>query len=97
MKAQDYINFKPFEKELESARNHNYVRFPHNVFLDFSEAVNQWRGRGVQPNEKTCMHCLLRLVKEIAAEYFKYKNSPQGKKIDKQDAADNEEGTTPQE
>ena len=90
MKAQDYINFKPFEKELESARSHNYVRFPHPIFLQFSEAVKQWRGREVTPNEKTCMHCLLRLVKDVAAEYFKYKSSPQGKKIDKQDA-ENEE------
>ena len=97
MKAQDYIAFKPFEKELSSAKTASYVRFKRPDFNKFAEVVKQWRGKEVTPNERSCMHGLLKLCKQVAEEYFRYKNSPQGKKIDKQDAADNEEGTTPQE
>lgn len=93
MVKKDYIAFKPFERQLNSAKHTNYARFEHNEFLAFGEAVKGWRGTELTKNEKSCRHCLLTLCKKVADEYFKYKDSPWGKRIDNE--GNEEIGSTP--
>lgn len=81
MTKEHFLTFQPFEKQLASAKNSNFARFPHRELLEFDKAVAKWRGKGLGNNEKTCPHCLLRLLKEVGAEYFRYKDSPRGKAL----------------
>lgn len=81
MTKDQFIAFQPFEKQLVSARNTNHARFPHQELIAFGAAVEKWRGDGLRQNEKSCPHCLLTLLKAVAVEYFKYKESPKGKAL----------------
>lgn len=91
MTKDQFIAFQPFEKQLVSAKSSNYARFPHRELLEFDKSVTLWRGEGLKKNEKTCPHCLLQLLKKIADEYNRYKDSPRGKALLK---AQNEEQAT---
>ena len=79
MTYEQYLAFTPWEKQLKSAKDSNYARFPHKEMLLFEKSVEKWRGEGLKRNEKTCSHCFLTLLKKIADEYFKYQNSGRGK------------------
>lgn len=81
MTKEQFLGFQPFEKQLTSAINSNYARFPHRELLEFDKVVAKWRGKGLGNNEKSCPHCLLRLLKEVGTEYFRYKDSPRGKAL----------------
>lgn len=81
MTKEQFLAFQPYEKQLTSAVHTNYARFPHKELLEFEKAVIVWRGEGLKKNEKTCPHCLLTLLKSIATEYFRYKDSPRGKAL----------------
>lgn len=86
MKTEVYLKLKPFEDKLRSALHSNFVRFTRPEMDAFSEVVKEHRGTGFTPSERTCPHCMLTAVKTIATEYYKFKESPVGKKIEKQNS-----------
>lgn len=90
MTKEQFLGFQPFEKQLLSARSTNYARFPHKELQKFGEAVEKWRGTNLTRNEQTCPRCLLKLLKEVCAEYIKYKESPRGKALLKAQKEDGE-------
>lgn len=81
MTKDNFLAFQPFEKQLTSAKHNNYARFQHKELLEFDKSVALWRGEGLKKNERSCPHCLLQLLKKVADEYFRYKDSPRGKAL----------------
>lgn len=92
MKTDIYIKFKPYEDRFRSAVHSGFIRFTRPEMDAFSKIVEEHRGYGITANERTCPHCTLTLIKKIANEYFTFKNSPRGKKVDKEAENEIEDG-----
>ena len=84
MKKEVYQKFREYEQKFNTALYSNFVRFTTRELNAFNEIVKEHRGQGLTPSQRTCPHCLLTEIKKIATEYFKYKESPWGKKLEKE-------------
>lgn len=81
MLKKQYEALKPYEQALECAIKHNFVRM---TMTDFDEImkVHDEIFKPLTKSQKNCSTCRLRAVKEIAAEYKKYKPVGRPPKID---------------
>lgn len=83
MKTDIFLKLKEYEQKFFTAVHCNYIRFTSRELNAFNEIYKEHTGQALTPSQRTCPHCLLTAVKQIAAEYYKFKDSPQGKKIEK--------------
>ena len=91
MTYEIYKRLEAFETPLMSARNTNYARVPHKDLAELESIVKELRGNGLTQSEKSCTSCFLKLLKWLAEELLKYRNSPRGRaKIEKENG---KEGT----
>ena len=98
MTSEVYKKLKKFEGQLNSALHYNFARMRPGEVEEVSEALREHRGTPLTKQERTCSHCFLTAMKKLAADYFKFKDSPWGKKIDKGEDTDEEtrqEGSLP--
>lgn len=90
MTGNDFKAFRPFEAQLSSAARSSYARFRPSEKTAFSEAVTAWRGTPLTRQENSCPSCFLKVIKKVAEEYFRYKESPRGKAFLKGEVEGNE-------
>lgn len=72
MTKEFYLRLKPFEKKLDSAIRSNYVHFPKRDFDVFQSVYEEYYGKPLTAQEKSCSVCKLRAVQKIGKEYFAY-------------------------
>lgn len=92
MTGKDYVNFKPFEGQLSTAKHSSYARFRPSEKNAFSEAVAAWRGTPLTRQENSCPSCFLKLIKKVAEEFYRYQDSPRGRQMIKEMAEAGEDG-----
>ena len=92
MKTEIFLKFKDYEDKFNTAVHYNYIRFTRSELDAFNEVYKEHKGQGLTPSQRTCPHCLLTAVKGIAAEYFRFKDSPVGKKLEKQQNEEKDSG-----
>lgn len=100
MTTEVYKKLKQYETKFQTAVYSNFVRFTSTELNAFNEILKEHDGKGLTNSQRTCPRCLLNAIKTVAAEYYKFKDSPWGKRIEKQekdandgDTADEEKGT----
>lgn len=84
MKADIYKRLKPYENYLEQARK-DYMRVPSRDFNVIAGIYEEHFGKGLTPSERTCGHCQLRALKRLAEDYFKFKDSPYCKGMERKE------------
>ena len=84
MTTEIYLKFKDYEDKFQTVLHGNFVRFTTRELDAFNTVLKEHNGKGLTPSQRTCPHCLLTAVKAVANEYFKFKESPHGKKVEKQ-------------
>lgn len=97
MRTEIYLKFKPFEGNFNTAVKSNFVRFSKKELDAFDEVLKAHRGTPLTRQQRSCPHCLLTVIKGVAEEYFKFKNSPAGKKADKVQTEDVDNGESTSE
>ena len=91
MKTEIYKKLKPFEAYLEQSLK-DYMRVPSRDFAELAKIYAEHFGKVLTASERTCGHCQLRALKRLAADYFKFKESPYCKGLEKQEEKENGEG-----
>lgn len=81
MKTEVYKKLKEFDKQLSSAVNSGFARFSAPELEKLSQAISEHRGTPLSRQERTCPRCLLKTLKQVAEEYYKYEQSPRGKAL----------------
>lgn len=82
MKTEIYLRLKPYEHYLEQAQK-DYMRIPSPDFKVMADIYAEHFGKALTPSERTCGHCQLKAMKRLATDYFKFKESPYGKGLEK--------------
>lgn len=91
MKTEIYKKLKPYEAYLEQSQR-DYMRVPSKDFNELAKIYAEHFGKPLTQSERTCGHCQLRALKRLAADYFKFKESPYCKGLEKQEEKENGEG-----
>lgn len=91
MKGETYKKLKELEKPMEIAATCGYIRITAPQVALLAECYEEAFGRALTRSQRTCSHCLKKAAVELYNDYLKYKNSPRGKKIDKEENADTEQ------
>lgn len=91
MKGETYKKLKELEKPMEIAATCGYIRITAPQVALLAECYEEAFGRALTRSQRTCSHCLKKAAVELYNDYLKYKNSPRGKKIDKEDNAEEED------
>lgn len=100
MTTEVYKKFKEYETKFQTAVHSNFVRFTTRELDAFNAVLKEHDGKGLTNSQRHCPHCLLTAIKKVAAEFYKFKDSPWGKKVERQmngndgDTADEETGET---
>lgn len=81
MTKDNYLAFKEFENKLTSAKNSGFARFSAPELEKFSQILAKHRGTPLSRQERTCPRCLLKTLKQVAEEFYKYQDSPRGKAL----------------
>ena len=89
MKTEIYKSLKPYEHYLEQAKK-DYMRVPSPDFNALAEIYKEHFGKALTPSERTCGHCQLKALKRLAEDYYKFKESPYCKGMEKQENAESE-------
>lgn len=98
MTKEVYKKLKEYESKFQTVLHGNFVRFTTKELDAFNEVLKEHNGKGLTQSQRTCPHCLLTAVKQVAGEYYKYKESPWGRKAEKELNGDGEkEKGTPAE
>lgn len=84
MTGEVYRKLRVYEPKFNTAIRSNFVRFTTRELDAFNEVLVEHNGQGLSRSQRSCPHCLLTEIKKVAAEYFKYKDSPWGRKIEKE-------------
>ena len=84
MTGEVYRKFRQYEQKFVTATRSNFVRFTTRELDAFNEVLKEHKGEGLSRSQRSCPHCLLTEIKRVAQEYFKYKDSPWGKKIERE-------------
>lgn len=84
MKTEVYKKLKPFENYLTQARK-DYMRVPSRDFAALATIYAEHFGKALTASERTCGHCQLKALKRLAEDYFKFKDSPYCKGLEKQE------------
>lgn len=91
MKGETYKKLKELEKPMEIAAKCGYIRITAPQVALLAECYEEAFGRALTRSQRTCSHCLKKAAVELYNDYLKYKNSPRGKKIDKEENAEEED------
>lgn len=91
MKGETYKKLKELEKQMNIAATCGYIRITAPQVALLAECYEEAFGRALTRSQKTCGHCLKKAAVELYNDYLKYKNSPRGKKIDKEENAEEED------
>lgn len=86
MKGETYKKLKEYEHAMEVAATCGYVRMTAAQVAGFAELYKEVFGKELTRSQRSCGHCLQKAAAAVWGEYQKYKISPHGKKIDKQNA-----------
>ena len=86
MKTEIYKKLKEFDAKFISASNTGFVRFSAPEVERFSSILAEYRGTPLSRQERSCPRCFFKTLKEVGNDYFKFKNSPRGKKVDIEDS-----------
>ena len=81
MTKDNYLAFKEFEGKLNSAYNSGFARFSAPELEQFSKVLEAHRGTPLSRQERSCPHCLLKTLKQVAEDFYKYEQSPRGKAV----------------
>lgn len=91
MKGETYKALKKFEGAMQVAKTCGYIRLTSTQVMELAQLYNEAFGKELTRSQKTCGHCLQRVAVALYDEYLKYKNSPRGRKIDKEENANQEQ------
>lgn len=75
MKTEIYKRLKPYEEYLAQAQK-DYMRVPARKYAEIAEIYEAHFGKGLTASERSCGKCQLRALKRLAADYYKFKESP---------------------
>ena len=81
MIKENYLAFREFEGKLSSALHSGFARFSSPELEKFSSILANHRGTPLSRQERTCPRCLLKTLKQVAEEFYKYQDSPRGKAL----------------
>lgn len=84
MNKDNYLGFKEFEPKFNSAIHSGFARFSAPELERFSKALANHRGTPLSRQERSCPRCLLKTLKQVAEEFYKYQDSPRGKAVIKE-------------
>lgn len=91
MKTEVYKKLKKYEGQLNSALRCGYARLTSPQLNEISDILNEHRGTALTRQERSCSHCLLQTLKRLGEEFYKFKDSPWGKKADNEEENSTEE------
>lgn len=97
MTTEFFKRFMPYERNFVTATHSNFIRFTRSDIDKFDAVLKDYRGKGLTSTERNCQHCMLTVVKAVASDYFKFKDSPRGKSVLKQMENGEQEGTPEEE
>lgn len=96
MTTEQYKKLREFADKYEESR-HGYVRATKTDMDRFSVVYKEVYGREVNRSQRTCPHCIFKLFKTVAEDFWAFEKTPAGKKLLKReregndaDAQDNE-------
>ena len=83
MKVEQYKQLKQFEHSMDSARRVGYARMNFRELDTFGKIYEELYGAELTRQQKSCPRCVLKAIKRVAEDYFKFKDSPWGRRVDK--------------
>lgn len=73
MKKQNYEQLQKYEKQLHSAYIANFARLNREQLNDIVSIYENEYKETVPTSHKNCSHCVLKIVKRLANDYFNKK------------------------
>ena len=92
MKTEIFNKLQPYEEYLRQAMK-DYMRVPSGKYKEIAAIYAEHFGRELTPGELSCGKCQLRALKRLAEEYYKFKDSPYYKGLQRAKEEHNEEKT----
>lgn len=80
MTTDNYKKLREFAGKFEESR-HGYVRATRTEMDRFSEVYKEVYGREVSRSQRTCPHCIFKLFKTVAEDFWAFEKTPAYKKL----------------
>lgn len=74
MNKEQFDKITKYDSVFACACKSDYARITRSEFDEIAEVYSQIFNKVVTPQEKNCMFCKLRIIKELGFLYFKFKN-----------------------
>lgn len=87
MNRKQFDTLSKYDTALYTSRRSNFARMTLREFEEVCVVFTEIFKRDVTNQEKSCGHCKLKIMKQLAEEYFKYKE-----KLAEKEAAENGNG-----
>ena len=90
MKTDTYKKCKRIEEKLDYAHQFGYVTMLTDEKEIFFEAYKETFDQELSRSQKSCPRCMIQAVRRLWTEFDRFRNSPAGKKIDKDAKKEND-------
>lgn len=80
MTTEQYKKLRKYAGKFEETR-HGFVRVTRTEMDEFSSIYWEIYGKEVTRNQRTCPHCVLKLFKQVAGDFWNFEKSPAYKKL----------------